>query len=85
MCPLILNPKQLNETTVESIACEEVIAELKKAIVGSMYESFKGTSHHISRRQSKCLKQKIKRSGFFDNYLRIAVLIQKHGVIHVDD
>lgn len=71
-----LNPKQLNKTTIESISCEEVIAELKKSIEGSMYESFKGTSHHISRRQGKCLKKKLKRSGFFGNYIRIAVLIQ---------
>lgn len=71
-----LNPKQLNQTTIESISCEEVIAELKKTIEGSMYESFKGTSKHISRRQGKCLKKKLKRSGFFGNYIKIAVLIQ---------
>ncbi|CAO1421439.1 unnamed protein product [Diamesa hyperborea] len=71
-----LNPKQLNGTTIESIDCPEVIADLKKAIEGSMHENFKGNAHHISRKQGKCLKKKIKRSGFFGNYLRIVVLIQ---------
>lgn len=71
-----LNPKQLNATTVELIACQEVIADLKKSIEGSMFETFKGNSHHISRRQGKCLKKKIKRSGFFGSNLRTTVLIQ---------
>lgn len=69
-----LNPKNLNGTTIESLACKEVIVELKKAVEVSLFESFKGKSHHISRRQSKCLKKKVKRSGFFGNYLRIVVL-----------
>lgn len=70
-----LNPKQLNETTIETIGCQEVIFDLKNGIQGSMFENLKG-NEYISRKKGKCLKKKIKTSGFFSNYLKIVVLIQ---------